>query len=171
MQTPANIRKWTELKGIAAVSLDTGKKVGTIEDFYFEPQTSAIYAFQVKTGLFGHHALPLAHIKAIGVDAITFDSEKNLAKEEKGSHLATLPLASVLNQYRVLSEGGTVVGTIGNILLDVVDPTQVRLAGFELAGGLREKLSGHHHMFGANQVASYGHDVIVIPDAVAQTFQ
>lgn len=171
MQNTSNIRKWSEFKGQAAVALDNGKKVGTIEDFYFEPQTSAIYALQIKTGLFGHRALPLTHIKAFGVDAITFDSEQNLTKEEKGSHLETLPLASALNQYRVLSEGGTVVGTIGNILLEVIDPSQLRLAGFELVGGLREKLSGHHHTFGANQVVSYGHDVIVIPDAVAQTLQ
>lgn len=170
MRHDSNIKKWAELKGLAAVAIDTGKKIGTIEDFYFETNTGNIYAFKLKTGLLGHIALRTEHLRSIGVDAVTFDSEADLVKEEKGSHLATLPLGSELQQFRVLTEGGKLVGEIGNVLIDMSDPSRLRVGGFQMAGGLREKLSKHYDTFKVNQVISYGHDVIVIPDTIAETF-
>ena len=45
----------------------------------------------------------------------------------------------------------------------------LRVAAFELSGGIREQLSGKHATFEASQVVSYGQDVLVVPDDVAQT--
>ena len=77
---------------------------------------------------------------------------------------------SGLLSYRVMSEGGKLVGTIGNILLDLTNPTAPRIAGFELSGGLGERISGRYPTFAANQIVRYGQDVIVVPDALASTF-
>jgi len=167
MQNNETGKRWSELHNIAIVTIDSGKKVGTLEDFYFQPRTNEVYALYVKTGIFGHRALKSTSLNAIGTDAITFSDENNLIEEKTDELLPTLPLGRALLTYKVLSEGGTVVGTVGNIVLDTSVPAKLRVIAFELAGGLRNKFSGHYPTFSATQVVRYGADVLVIPDSVA----
>ena len=168
MQNNETGKRWSELHNIAVVTIDSGKKVGTLEDFYFEPRTNSVYALYVKTGVFGHRALRATSLNAIGTDAITFaDEENNLIEEKADALLPTLPLGRALLTYKVLSEGGTVVGAVGNIVLDTSVPANLRVIAFELAGGIRNKLSGHYPTFSSTQVVRYGADVLVIPDSVA----
>ena len=167
MQNNETGKRWSDLHNLAVVTIDTGKKVGTLEDFYFEPRTNEIYALYVKTGVFGHRALKSTSLNAIGTDAITFADESNLLEEKADAVLATLPLGRALLTYKVLSEGGTVVGTVGNVVLDTSVPTHLRVVAFELAGGLRNKITGHYPSFSSTQVVRYGADVLVIPDSVA----
>ena len=171
MQNPTTTRKWSDIKGLAAVAIDTGMKTGSIEDFYFDTQQGSVYALQIKTGTFGHRALPTSVINAIGVDAITFTSENQLIKENSNELTAKLPLGSTVLAYRVLSEGGTVIGTVGNILLDISTPSALKVVSFVLSAGIRARISGHYPAFDANQVVRYGQDVIVIPDAIAAAIQ
>ena len=168
MQNPATLTKWSDIKGLAAVTIEDGKKVGTIEDFYFDPTAGTVLAFAIKTGLFGQRVLMTPSITALGTDALTFANEDALLKE---SH-TSIPTGTILGQsmltYRVLSVGGTVLGTLGNIMLDVMLPS-VRINSFELGGGLREHISGNYPTFPANQVVNYGQDVIIIPDTLGLT--
>jgi uncharacterized protein YrrD len=104
MKSSPTIHKWSDIAGLAAVAIDTGKKVGTIDDFLFDPQSGAIHAFQVKTGLFGHHLLPTSTVNGLGEHAVTFSNEEALLKEsDKG--LAAYPFGKELQNYRVLSQG------------------------------------------------------------------
>lgn len=169
MQNNDAVRKWSDLQGMAAVAINTGKKVGTVDDFYFDPAHGTVYALNIKTGVFGHRALLANTISATGQDAITFQSEEVLLEEKSDDQLKTLPLGKSLLTYKVLSEGGTVIGTIGNILIDIGTPGTLRVAAFELAGGLRERLSGHYPTFSSSAVIRYGQDVMVIPDGTAQS--
>ncbi|GAC1400372.1 MAG: hypothetical protein NVS4B12_17880 [Ktedonobacteraceae bacterium] len=167
MQNSETSKRWSDIHNIALVTIDTGKKVGTLEDFYFEPRTNSVYALYVKTGVFGHRALKTSSVNAIGTDAITFTDESSLIEEKEDALLSTLPLGRALLTYKVLSEGGTVIGTVGNILFDTSTPANLRVTAFELAGGLRNRLSGRYPTFSSAQVVRYGADVLVIPDAVA----
>ncbi len=167
MQNNETGKRWSDLQNIAIVTIDSGKKVGTLEDFYFEPRTNEVYALYVKTSAFGHRALRSTALNAIGTDAITFTDENNLLQEKADALLPTLPLGRALLTYKVLSEGGTVVGAVGNIVLDTSVPASLHVVAFELAGGLRNRLTGHYPSFSATQVVRYGTDVIVIPDSVA----
>jgi uncharacterized protein YrrD len=166
--TTTTVRKWSDLKGLAAVAIDSGKKEGTIDDFYFDPQTNRVQAFLIKTGLFSHHVLMSSTITAVGIDALTFADASLLIKAESNPELAALPFGSVLLSYRVLSEGGDLVGTIGNIYMNTTLPTQLSVSAFELAGGLREHISGQYPNFSSSHVLRYGQDVIVIPDDIAR---
>jgi uncharacterized protein YrrD len=162
-------RKWSELKGIAVVSLADGRKVGTCDDFYFEPDTQRVYALRIKTGLLSHKFLPAANISAIGNDAITTPDEELLLKELADERKATIVSGENLGNYRVMSVSGTIVGTIGSVLLDTSTPNEPHLATFELTGGLLERLGGRYPSFAAAQVVRYGQDVLIIPDEVAQS--
>jgi len=167
----SSIRKWTDTQGLAAVAIDTGKKVGSIRDFYFDPQNSTLLGFLIKTGFLGHRVLRSRDINSIGVDAVTFTNEHALIKESEEKALTNALQGKNLLAYRVLSEGGNIIGTIGNILLDFPTEGAMRITTFELAGGLRAHFTNRYASFDASQVTSYGHDVIIIPDAVAQSLQ
>lgn len=171
MHNGESIRKWSDIKGLAVVIIDEGKKVGTVEDFYFDPQTSGVRALLVKTGLFGHRALLSSAIGAIGVDAVTFSDESMLVEEKSDNQLPTLPLGQSLLSYRILSEGGNVIGTVHNILLDISTPSALHIEAFELAGGLGARLSGHYPTFSVSRVIRYGQDVIIISNETAQALQ
>ena len=171
MQNPEMTKNWSNLRGIALVTIDGGTKEGTLDDFYFDPQTAGIRALRVKTGLFGHRALLASSINAIGADAITFAQEEMLIDEKSDALLPNMPLGTDLLNYKVLTEGGTVIGSISDIVLDVGNPTRLSVVAYELPSGLRNRLIGRHPTFAASQVVRYGRDVIVIPDAVAQALQ
>ena len=165
------LKKWSDLSNLAVVSIANGSKVGTLDDFYFDPSANpaanSIRGLRVKTGMFSHRALPASAINAIGQDALTIDNEDALIHEKDEAEYSTLPLGQSLLSYKVMSEGGTLIGTVGNVLLDVTTPKALHVYAFELAGGLRSRISGHYSTFYAQQVIRYGQDVLIIPDAVA----
>ena len=171
MQNPVPPRKWSDIKGLAVVTLGTGQKVGTVDDFYFDTMTRKVLAFVVKTNLFSTRVLRARDVNNVGADAITSASENILIKESEDESLKALFLGRDILHYRVLSEGGTVIGTIDDVFMDISIPTQIVVTDMELAGGLKERITGHHATFSAEKVASYGKDVIVIPDGVAQLLQ
>lgn len=169
MNITSSMRRWSEIQGLAVVSLADGKKLGTVDDFYFEPLTNAVHGLRVKVGIFGYKALTTNVISAIGQDAITTANEEMLIEEKNDAQLPQLPLGSSLISYKVMNEGGTVVGKVGSILLNTSPPTALHVAGFELAGGPRESMSRHHRSFSSNEVVRYDQDVIVILDQVAKS--
>ena len=171
MQNTEVTKRWTELRGIALVTIDGGKKEGTLDDLYFDAQTTGVRALRIKTGMFGHRALLVSSINAIGTDAITFAKEDMLIEEKSDALLSNMPFGSELLNYKVLTEGGTVVGSINDFILDVSNPAQLHIVSYELPGTLFGRLGGHRPMFAATQVVRYGRDVIVIPDSVAETLK
>ena len=42
MDMSQSTRKWSELHGIAVISVADGKKIGTWDDFYFDPITQSV---------------------------------------------------------------------------------------------------------------------------------
>ena len=164
-------RKWTDLRGMAVVALDSGEKLGTVEDFFFEPEENAIRGFRVKTGFFGAKALPTTAISSIGRDAIVTSNKEMLINEDHDGRLPTLPLGSNLMSYKVMSESGNVVGSVGNLLINTTPPNALRVSGYEMSGNLGERITGHYQTFSANEVTRYGQDVIVILDQVARGLQ
>ena len=68
-----------------------------------------------------------------------------------------------------MSTSGNLIGTVGNVLLDTSTPTALKIAAFELARSLRERIGGRYQTFPVAQVVRYGEDVLVIPDEVVQS--
>jgi len=161
-------RKWSDLRGLAVVALDSGEKLGTVEDFYFEPEENAVRGFRVKTGLFGAKALPSNAISSIGRDAVVTSNRDMLINEDHDDRLPTLPLGSDLMAYKVMSETGNIVGSVGNLFIATTPPNALRVSAYELSGNLGERITGHYQTFSANEVTRYGQDVIVILDQVAK---
>ena len=160
-------KKWTELSGLAIVSLADGKKLGTCDDFYFEPATTRVYGLRVKTGVLGHRVLLTTSINNIGQDAITTENEERLISESELKNMPTVVAGRNLDGYKIMSENGTVVGKLGNVLIDISVPNNLRIASYELAGNFLQQIGNRDHSFTADRVLRYGADVLVIPDDIA----
>ncbi|HLH63565.1 MAG TPA: PRC-barrel domain-containing protein [Ktedonobacteraceae bacterium] len=171
MENAQAARKWSDLRGIAVVSLANGAKIGSVDDFYFDPATSQVYAFKLKTGLFSRKILHVSDIQGIGQDAITCPDESAIQSESEESQLSSLPNGEALPTFRVMSASGTVVGSVGEVLLDTSNPTTVQITGVVLSGGLLQHLGVRSSTMIKAQDIHYGQHVLVIPDAVAQTLQ
>jgi uncharacterized protein YrrD len=171
MENLEDLKKWSALRGMPVVTVSGGKRIGTCDDFYFEPKSGSVYALRVKTGLLSHTLVPVTSINAIGQDAITIPDEGVLREQSDAGGTATLLSAENLKNYKVMSEGGTLIGHIGTALLDISTANDLHVVAFELSGGIREKLSGKYPTFTASQVTSYGQDVLVIPEDVAQSLR
>ena len=161
MDNKPTIRKWTDIRGLAVVALDTGLKAGTVDDFYFETESNVVRGLRVKTGFSGHKELPTNGISAITRDAITTANQERVIEESHDGRIPTLPLGQSLLSCKVMSESGDLLGTVGNIVLNTYPPIALRVTAFELAGG-------HHRTFSAQEVTHYGQDVIVILNQVAR---
>jgi uncharacterized protein YrrD len=154
-----SIRNWFDLRGLPVTIPGEGQSLGTVDDFYYKAGTNAIYALRVKTGLSGFKALAASAISTIVRNAVTVASEEMLIDESNGGDLTDLPLGNNLLSYEVLSESGTSLGTVGNILLATNPPVALRIAAFQLAGG---------KTFSAQEVTDYGKSEIYILDKVAR---
>ncbi len=159
MDSYNSIRSWVELRGLPVTIPGEGRSVGTVDDFYYKEGTNAIYALRVKTSLSGFKALAASAISTIARDAVTVASEQMLIDESNSGDLTDLPLGNDLLSYNVLSESGTSIGTVGNILLATSPPVALRIAAFQLAGG---------KTFSAHEVTGYGKGEIFILDKVAK---
>ena len=168
MNNKPTTRKWTDIRGLAVVALDTGLKVGTVDDFYFETESNVVRGLRVKTGLSGYKELPTNGISDIRRDAITAANQERVIEESHDGRIPALPLGHSLLSCKVTSESGDLLGTIGNIVLNTYPPIALRVVAFELVGGSGERITKFNRTFSAQEVSRYERDVIIIFDRAAR---
>ncbi len=169
MNHTSSIRNWTEIRGLPIVALDTTLKLGTVEDFYFEPDTNAVRALRVNRGVLGHRAVPANWINTIEPTRITVMNEEMVIEEEHDGRLPELPLGHSLLSYKVVSENGETIGTVSNILLDTQPPIALRVAAYEVI--IERGRRSRQKVFSADEVTDYGEDTIYILDQVAKALR
>lgn len=156
------VRRWSDLRGLDVMIPSEGKKAGTVDDFYFDAESSEVYALRIKIGLAGYRALTSNAISTIEPDNVTIANPQMIIDERHDGRLPVLRLGNTLSSYKIMSESGTFVGTVGSILLATDPPVALHITGFELAGGRRNRI------FSAHEITYYGEDVITILDQVAK---
>jgi len=161
VKASAGIMRWMEMRGLPVVIAGQGRKAGLVDDFYFQPGTNAIYALRIYTGILGHRALTTNAIQSIGRDAVVIANENMIIEEGHDGQISQYPLGHALIGYKVRSERGEDVGTVGNILLATYPARALRIAAFDLA-------SGRKGTFSANEITNYDRDVITIINQAAK---
>lgn len=154
-----SLRSWLDLRGLPVTIPREGRRAGVVDDFYYKEGTNAVYALRVKTGFLGFKALATSAISTIDLRAVTIASEQMLIDESNGGDLTRLPLGSNLLGYKVVSESGTLLGSVGDILLATYPPVALHIAAFRLAGG---------RTFSAEEVTSYGKGIMYVLDKAAK---
>ncbi len=156
--------KFSELKGRAVVSLEDASKIGEVQDLMIEPGTRRIISLKVKTGMFSSARLvPATDVKNVGADAVTISAHAASAADQHG-HVngstegtqALVKLTGILGN-KVVTDAGTFVGELHDILLEWVDLT---ITGYEVReSGMFSKTQE----FAATPDVSYGDKMITIP--------
>lgn len=159
MNSYNSIRNWFDLRGLPVSIPSEGRNVGTVDDFYYQAGTNAISALRVKTGLSGFKIVTTNVISTIDKNAVTIASQEMLIDESNGGDITELPLGNNLLGYSVLSEDGTSLGTIENILLATYPPVALHISAFQLASG---------KTFSANEITGFGRNELYILDKVAK---
>ncbi len=156
------IRRWSELNGLKVAIPSEGRNAGEVEDFYFQPGTNSIYALSVRTRLSGILALPASAIKEIVSDAVLIESEEMLSRR-----IPPYPRGTTLLSAKVRGEDGKNAGIVADILIGVIPPVALRIAGFEVtdASGRR---SNRRKVLDADAVTQYDEGTLVIDNQTAR---
>jgi len=103
------------------ISLTDGKKVGEVKDVYLDAELSRITGvFLGKEGLINRKALLIeqSHIAVMGIDAWLVSGPDKVANPEAVPGVDSWLLVGDLRGREIITEGGTKVGVIGDVLLD-----------------------------------------------------
>ena len=171
MQNTTGLRRWSDIQGMPVVGLRDGQKLGSVDDFYFDPATFYIYALTVKTGTFTTMVLHTADITGIGQDAITTPGQQELQDKTQDPRIPTLPTGHDLLSRKIMSAAGTVVGSVGHLLVETNPANELRITAVELAGGILEHLGFQSPKYISTQEIHYGNDTLIIPDTVAESLK
>lgn len=152
------------LKGLAVVSIADGRKLGTINEVYLDPETREVVTIGLRhQGGLLHAASgpPLVvdtdRIHAFGEAALTV-ADAGALREAVGGRSGVIS-SEDLTKRKVVTEGGTYVGQV--VSADF-DPATFRLAAIEVSPGF---FKSNKHVPDA-QITSLGADVVVVADAV-----
>jgi sporulation protein YlmC with PRC-barrel domain len=114
------------------ISMTNGEKLGEIKDMYFDSELTKMTAVLAGSegGLFSQKDLVIArsNIHVYGVDAWLIAGADTVVRLENIADVDTFVTLSDLRGREIQTEGGTKIGTVGDVLLDV----EARVLGFAL---------------------------------------
>jgi uncharacterized protein YrrD len=113
------------------ISLTDGKKIGEIKDLYFDEKLIKIVGIYLGSeGLINkkHFALDRNNVQVLGIDAWLVKSSEVSIPAESLPDADRLTLYSALRGREIVTEGGTKIGAVEDVLLD----TDGAITGFAL---------------------------------------
>jgi len=159
--------KASELRGRAIVRLDQAEKIGTVDDLLLDFRTNEVSEFTMRSGMLGGTKyIKAGSVHTVGADAITISDHSVL--EDQGLRSSDSPQLAGLSALlgsKIVSEQGTLLGTLGDVMLD---DTGLRIVCFELSGNLWDKLTGSAKTFNAVPGIRMGRQLMIVPNAIAQ---
>ncbi len=155
----------SKLKGRAVVSLAAAEKIGIVATLILDPATAELRGLKVKTGLVGTKSLRVTDIRSVGADAVTIVDRTVLHEHESEMpDLKDLPTFDDLLRTKVVSQGGTLLGMLGDVELDL---DHYRIIRYEMSGNLWAQMTHSQRSFPAVGGLRFGKDLLIVPDDVA----
>lgn len=157
--------KASDLKGRAVVTLSDAAKVGQIDDILFDADLRRVLGIRIKRGTFGKtEAVTRTNVSAVGVDAVTLPSPDVINDEGRHVELQGASSLAQAQRTKVVTEGGRLLGTIGELTLD--DEAQTVVA-YTLAVPLLDRLRHREPTFEASLVVRLGEGgIMIVSEAV-----
>lgn len=158
--------RFAEIRGLNVVSVGDARKLGTVDDLYLDNPRRQVLAFRVKTGglIGGHQVVALEDVQSIGQDAFTIADASKLNAEDRFAQLKNSVRGGDIIGSRVMTEGGSEIGTVGDVEADFATG---EVTGFELRGGLFDRLQHRERVIPVSGVHSMSDKLLVVAkDAV-----
>jgi uncharacterized protein YrrD len=157
----------SELKGRAVISLADAQKVGEIDNVLVDCSQNRVVGLRVKHGLFSSaQVLRAADVHSVGPDAITIANRELLVDRETAADLHPLPDLNDLSGINVVSESGTLMGSLDDVDVDV---QTLAVLAYYLGGSLWEHLTQATKRFPASPGLRFGGKLLIIPETLAAT--
>ncbi len=154
-----------DIKGRAVITVTTGARLGRVDDVLLDPTTLALVAFRVTAA--GQQALiPFAQVQSLGSDAVMVPGDDVAQWATTSSAAEGLVSFDALNNYKVVDEAGTFLGTPRGLTLD---PSDGRLQQLDVHKGGVLGMGGESMSVPDGGIASVGADVIVVRTAAPAT--
>ena len=155
-----------DLKGRAVLTLSDATKVGQVDDVLFDPDFRRILGFRVKHGglLSKTAAVTRDNVSSIGADAVTVQDAASINEEKRFPTLAEAATLEQAEGTKVVTEGGTLLGTVNGVEIDDEART---VNAYVLSVSLLERLQHHAPTVRADQVIRLGDGgIMIVPDSV-----
>jgi uncharacterized protein YrrD len=114
------------------VSVTDGKKLGEVKDIYCNSNVTKVVAAHLgKSGIINRKSLmvDLAHVKLFGADVWLMDGSEIVIATDEVQGADKYILGDALRGREIQTDGGTKIGTVGDILIDA----QNNVVGFSLS--------------------------------------
>jgi len=155
-----------EMSGVPVISIETGQRLGTIDQIVLEPDGRKIAAFTVQSLTGGGILSPEQpnaswllsdDIHAIGPDAVTVNNPDHLRETiERRDYL----LVGDLIRRKVVTEGGALIGEVAAVHFD----QQTRdVTALEISAGFFKS----NPQIGIEHMVNVGHDLIIVDDSTS----
>lgn len=163
------MRNAKDLHGLAIVDVANGRKLGSADEIVVSPDSGRLLGFVMKSlGVLSpnERIVEMSDIRSIGADAITVEGDEVAVTSDAAAEEFQAARGSKrgLSGKKVVTQDGTVVGTISDY---TIDEQEARVKALVLGGGLFEKGDA----IPADRIVSVGEDVVVVsePGAGAET--
>lgn len=153
-----------ELKGIAVISINTGQKLGVVDQIALDPSGRHVAAFTVHSGgntsmitteLPDASWLPVKKITAVGPDAITVRSTSAL---QASADEQDLILSADILKRKVVTKGGTYLGDIAALHFD---EKSLDITSFEISHGFLKSSTE----VSIDHLINIGEAIVIVDDA------
>ena len=158
--------KNSHLKGISVISVAEGKKLGTVDRAYFDPERRTVVGLVVYEGggLLSSEqdrsrVIDASEIHSLGPDALMVADESVMRGEETTARYLELMDLNELVARKAVTEGGTQVGEVASV---DVDEKTFTLRAIEVSPGFFQT----NREIPAEQIVSVGRDVVVVSNEV-----
>lgn len=151
-----------ELIGMPLVTLDEGKRLGTLRALELEGTTGQVQGVYCAGGD-GHPdgMIPWGAVRSVGRDAITVESASALRLGAEAAHRGR---AADVRDRPVVTESGNRLGVVSDYDFDEASG---RITNYHVAtGGLLGRLMHTEVTFRQSAIRAFGPDVIVVADSV-----
>jgi len=161
-----------ELKGRAVLALSNAETIGHVEDVLFDAEFRHVLGFRVKRGGLFQKAQALLRdsVTAVGPDALTVPSPDVINDEARFADLVGASTLRQVEQTRVVTEGGELLGTIAHL---AIDEDARMVTAYELAASLKDRMLRHEaEVVRAEEVLHLGEGgIMTVANAVGARLQ
>lgn len=158
------MKKSMEILGLSIISIGEGKELGTAKDMVIDAAKGEVAAIVVEDGKWylGAKILPFNMIQGIGEYALTIENSSTVVPLASLEGIISLLEADVrVKGTKVLTKDGKMQGEVTELL---IDEQSGKIAGCEI-----KLVNGDADNISAEQVITFGKDVLVIREEGANT--
>ena len=154
--------KVSEIKGKKVVTVPEGENIGTVEDVLLHPEEQRLGALVIKSPRLAGPQIVLAEdISAVGGDVVAIHRAERLQDQARFSESVQLVSVGESSGRKVATSSGNYVGDLSDVH---VDPATGKVTGYEVTGGLFERMFGRSHTIKASEYSRLGKDMLIVAD-------